>query len=198
LIAAGTIGEVISINSGFTHMDDFTANFRSNESQGGGMLLDLGCYPISAATYLLDLPVLTSPLVLERESEVGGVEMHLKAAAALGDVSLTVTVSSKREASCWFDVLGSSGSLSLAVPAFSSAPESIAGTELFCNVDGEIQEWHVPASDPRSLMLSETAGAVLAKRNGTDPEWSFNPSAKISILTAHAIDILRNAENPAL
>jgi xylose dehydrogenase (NAD/NADP) len=196
LIAAGTIGEVISINSGFTHQSDFATNFRSNESQGGGMLLDLACYPISAATYILDLPVLTRPLILEREPKSEGVELHVKATADLGPVSLTVTASSMREADRWFDVLGTTGSISLEHPAFSSAPEPTSGTVLICTVDDVDQEWHIPASDPRSLMVAEVAIAVTALRDGTEPQWSFRPNAKLSILTAHAIDVLKKAERP--
>ena len=194
LIAAGTIGEVISINSGFTHATDFGSNFRSNDAQGGGMLLDLSCYPISAATYLLDLPVLSRPLILEREPKSGGVEMHLKATADLGSISLTVTVSAQREADRWFDVLGTTGSISFEHPAFSDAPEPISGTVLTCTVEGVDQEWHVPASDPRSLMVAEIANAITSKRNGAEPQWSFRPDPKLSILTAHAIDVLKKAE----
>lgn len=196
LIASGAIGEVISINSGFTHMSDFETNYRSIEARGGGMLLDLACYPISAATYLLDQPVLTRPLILEREPRSGGVEMHIKATADLGTVSLTITASAQREADRWFDVLGTTGSISLTHPAFSSAPEPQDGTVLICTVDEMEQEWLVPASDPRSLMISEVASAVISKRSGVEPHWSFRPDSKLSILTAHAIDVLKKSEAP--
>jgi len=55
VIQSGEIGEIRGIHSSFTfnNADDHT-NVRYHRFMGGGSLYDVGCYPISAARYLLE------------------------------------------------------------------------------------------------------------------------------------------------
>lgn len=193
LMATGSIGEVVGIDAGFTHEMNFDDNFRAHADFGGGMLLDLGCYPISAATWLLDLPVLTNPLILEQEFNQHGVDMNVKCSARCGDVAVTITASAQRPHRRWIEIFGTSGRISFVDSAFSSAPEPDDGTRLICEVDGQSQEWQLPRSDPRSLMISEVANAIHSHRNGFEPSWSYLPDSKLSILTAHAISVMQQS-----
>ena len=199
LVGSGAIGEIVGINSGFTHQMNFDSNFRSKAEYGGGMLLDLGCYPISAATWMLDLQVVTNPLILELELNENNVDMHIKCAAQCGTASLTITASANRAHQRWFDVYGTSGHISLENSAFSAAPEPAEGTRLVCVTDGEVEEWNLPRADPRSHMLQEIAEAIESQRQSEVPVWSFEPSSKLSILTAHAISVIqKSAESKEL
>jgi xylose dehydrogenase (NAD/NADP) len=55
IIKSGEIGEIRGIHSAFTFNNAKDAkNVRYQRSMGGGSLYDVGCYPISAARYLLD------------------------------------------------------------------------------------------------------------------------------------------------
>jgi predicted dehydrogenase len=46
LVTRGDIGDLISIESAFTFTADLTDNFRSEQSLGGGSLLDVGTYQL--------------------------------------------------------------------------------------------------------------------------------------------------------
>lgn len=55
LIAEGEIGEIRHIRGSFTFNNgDSTENVRYVKEWGGGSIYDVGCYPISAARYMLD------------------------------------------------------------------------------------------------------------------------------------------------
>jgi len=52
LVEDGRIGNIKQINSVFTYFKDDPENIRSNPQQGGGGLMDIGCYCISAARWI--------------------------------------------------------------------------------------------------------------------------------------------------
>jgi xylose dehydrogenase (NAD/NADP) len=55
IIRSGEIGDVRALHGVFTFNNaDAAGNVRLNKAMGGGGILDVGCYPISAARYLLD------------------------------------------------------------------------------------------------------------------------------------------------
>ncbi|MEJ2005667.1 MAG: Gfo/Idh/MocA family oxidoreductase, partial [Cyclobacteriaceae bacterium] len=52
LAEEGRIGDIHQINSVFTYFKDDPDNIRSNPEQGGGGLMDIGCYCISVARWI--------------------------------------------------------------------------------------------------------------------------------------------------
>jgi predicted dehydrogenase len=54
LVRGGQIGRVRAIQTSFSFYNDDPANIRHNPAQGGGGLLDIGCYAISVSRWLFD------------------------------------------------------------------------------------------------------------------------------------------------
>jgi predicted dehydrogenase len=54
LVRAGAIGEVRSVHTHFSYTNTDPANIRNIKAAGGGALLDIGCYAVSCARFLLD------------------------------------------------------------------------------------------------------------------------------------------------
>jgi predicted dehydrogenase len=55
IIGSGEIGDIRALHGVFTFNNaDAAGNVRLNKAMGGGGILDVGCYPISAARYLLN------------------------------------------------------------------------------------------------------------------------------------------------
>jgi predicted dehydrogenase len=191
LIDAGVIGEVLHINAGFAHSMNFDGNYREDPSRGGGMLLDLGCYPVSAALWLRPGAQVVSATALSVERGVRGADMHIDASLTLSDgVTVTFTASANRTPRRWIEVVGSDGVLHVDGIAFSHHPEPEAGTRLIFtpaeSLAEEVQEWIVPASDPRAEMLNhflDLAAGVSAPQ----------VPAELSVLTAHALDTVRDS-----
>lgn len=185
LIEAGVLGDVLHINTGFTHTADFAGNYRADPAHGGGMLLDLGCYPVSAALWLRDGSHAVSATTLSVTHNDLGADMHLEASLQLSDgVTMTFTASACREPRRWFEVIGSDGVLRVDSPAFSHHPEPEHGTAVVLEQAGERQEWLVPASDPRAQMLEHFAALAAG-----DPQPLISP--RLSVATAHALDLVR-------
>ena len=185
LVAAGLIGDVLHINAGFTHSMDFAGNYRADPALGGGMLLDLGCYPVAAALWLRDGAHAVSATALSATHNDLGADMHVEASLQLTDgVSVTFTASACRESRRWYEVVGQDGILRVEGSAFSHHPEPEDGTSVVLEQGGQIQQWLVPASDPRAQMLGHFADLVTGEAVPAI-------SPKLSIATAHALDLVR-------
>ncbi|MBW3628629.1 MAG: Gfo/Idh/MocA family oxidoreductase [Gemmatimonadetes bacterium] len=52
IIASGRIGDLRLVNGHFSYFLDDPADYRSRPEQGGGALLDIGCYPIHLSRFL--------------------------------------------------------------------------------------------------------------------------------------------------
>ncbi|WP_428236454.1 Gfo/Idh/MocA family protein [Gracilimonas sp.] len=62
----GEIGAIQTIHSSFTYYNDDPENIRNKEDMGGGGLLDIGCYCISASRFLFD----DEPIDIKGEVEI--------------------------------------------------------------------------------------------------------------------------------
>ena len=185
LVEAGLVGEVLHINAGFTHSMDFSGNYRADPARGGGMLLDLGCYPVSAALWLREGAHAVSATTLSASHNDQGADMHVEASLQLSDgVSVTFSASACRDPRRWCEIVGTDGVLRVAGSAFSHHPEPEEGTTVVLEQAGETQEWLVPASDPRAQMLEH-----FAERSRGSAAAYITP--RLSVATAHALDLVR-------
>lgn len=185
LIAAGAVGDVIHVNAGFAHDMDFTGNFREQPALGGGMLLDIGCYPLSTILWLRASAHVTAATVLSMTRNDHGADMHAECSVTLSDgLTATIVASAQRPPRRWFEVIGTEGTLRCDEPAFSHHPEHADGTGVWLDADGEVQQWRVPAADPRRVMLEHWHDVV---RRQTSPALD----SKLSVRTAHGLDVMR-------
>lgn len=187
LIESGAIGDVLHINAGFTHTWNFGGNFRANPELGGGMLLDLGCYPMSTALWLRPGEHPVSATCLSWDGDATTADMHVEASLTFSDdTTFTFTASAQREPRRWFEVIGSQGTLKVSEPAFSHHPEPQEGTGVVLEDDDGQQQWHVPASDPRQIMLQHFVDVAVGAESPAI-------SGHLSLMTAHGLDLVRNS-----
>ncbi len=71
LVAAGRIGPVRAVSSWFTYEKQPEGNIRNVPEWGGGMLLDVGCYCISAARFVFGEEPIDAAGVLRRDPDTG-------------------------------------------------------------------------------------------------------------------------------
>ena len=75
IVQSGAIGKVKGIQAAFCYdMSDAPDHHAFNPVYGGGSLLDVGCYCLSFASWLMDTPVVD--IVAEAELSAKGVDVH--------------------------------------------------------------------------------------------------------------------------
>lgn len=116
-LAAGKIGKITAIDAVFTYFNVDPKNVRNMPGIGGGGLLDVGCYCISAARYLLDLePVrVTGTLNMDTDFQV---DRHANGLLDFGDVTASIYCSTQSEPNQRVIVHGEHGSLTLEYPFY--------------------------------------------------------------------------------
>ena len=133
IVESGELGKVVSVDAAFhvpiTDPDDF----RMIYSAGGGVTMDIGCYPISWARHILG----AEPLEVTAEAEVGppDVDVMLKSTLIFpGDIVANTSGDMRSDAAftAYLEVTGAAGTMRVVNPL---APQS--GHRLEVTVDGE-------------------------------------------------------------
>jgi predicted dehydrogenase len=69
LVAAGRVGELVSVEGHFSYYRRDADDVRSKPEYGGGVLLDIGCYPVTLSRWLFGAEPLEVAAVLERDPD---------------------------------------------------------------------------------------------------------------------------------
>ncbi|WP_075186140.1 Gfo/Idh/MocA family protein [Teredinibacter haidensis] len=117
LLDNGKIGKINSIEAVFTYFNRDPKNVRNMPGIGGGGLLDIGCYCISATRYLLGLePVrVMGSLSMDGDFQV---DRHAHAMLDFGEVRANIYCSTQSEPSQRVYVSGEHGSLLMEFPFY--------------------------------------------------------------------------------
>ena len=97
IVSNGELGTIASIDAAFhipvTDPDDIRMNYHL----GGGVTMDIGCYPISWVRHLAG----TEPTVVSATAEVGppGVDLFLKTKMEAGNIAITTSADMRASAS---------------------------------------------------------------------------------------------------
>jgi predicted dehydrogenase len=182
LVASGAIGEPLEVEAGFTFPLTDQANFRLDPALGGGALLDVGGYCVTAARFFFG----------EEPVSVRATARYAPAGADLA-VSALLEQPTERAArvTCAFDaaeyqrvaVIGSSAILELPY-AFTAWQGDAAPILLHHGKQVETHSIHM--ADPYALMASAFAQAVTS---GAPVPYSLDES----LATARALDALAAA-----
>jgi predicted dehydrogenase len=115
LVQIGEIGEPRAIHTIFTYDNQDPANIRNRPEAGGGAILDIGCYAVSSARFLLGREPLRVVSMMERHPTFG-TDVLVSAILDFGSARALFTVST----STWFQeqvrVFGSGGTLTMNSP----------------------------------------------------------------------------------
>src|SRR5690606_7142696 len=71
IIRSGELGEIRAINALFTYFNVDRDNVRNQADIGGGGILDIGCYPLTAARFLFESEPRRVAALVERDPDFG-------------------------------------------------------------------------------------------------------------------------------
>jgi xylose dehydrogenase (NAD/NADP) len=174
IIAAGEIGEIRAIRGGFTFNNSTSQeNVRFKKEWGGGSIYDVGCYPISAARYLLgkEPEAVTVHAFLSAEHDY--VDMMASGLVEFPDsVALTFDCGMWAANRSFMEIVGTKGRIDLP-SGFGTRREPI--TNLYITIEGQQREVEVPQVNHYAIQVDDFARSVLYG----DP-LKFEPSDSIS------------------
>jgi predicted dehydrogenase len=189
MVAEGRIGTPCLVRSAFCFRmgeKDWsdTDNTRLKPEMGGGALLDVGCYSVSVARWMLG----AEPKQVQAQAvyHSGGADVHLVGSLNFGDTGLaTLEASFVSALQQTFTVVGREGAIELPHNAF--VPWEKDAVFILRRYDEETgKEYVIPGADEYQLMVEHFADAVAAKS-----ELAF--SADESIQNMLVLDALAQA-----
>lgn len=166
LIRSGELGEVRAINAVFTYFNDDPANVRNQADIGGGGIMDIGCYPVTAGRFLFECEPKRVVSLVERDEQFGTDRL----ASVLMDFGngrqLSFLCSTQATPEQSVQVLGTKAKLSLAIPFNAPANERTALTvDIGPPLDGSLARREImPACDQYTEQAEAFALAVLGEQ----------------------------------
>lgn len=166
IIRSGELGEVRAINAVFTYFNADPANVRNQADIGGGGLMDIGCYPITAGRFLFESEPLRVVAMVERDGafktdRLASVLMDFGQGRQLSFICSTQTAGEQS-----LQVLGSKAKLDIVIPFNAPANERTAITvDTGAPFDGSLARREIlPACDQYTEQAEAFALAVLGKQ----------------------------------
>jgi predicted dehydrogenase len=166
IVDSGEIGKACLIRAAFCyHMENNIfqsgGNARLKKDMGGGALLDVGCYGVSVARWLMG----AEPIKVQAQAiyHPDGVDVHVAGTLKFADDRLAVIEASFISAlQQTYSVAGSNGALELPHDAFIPWEKDAIYSQR--RVDEETGREHlIPGADEYQLMVEHFADAVLGR-----------------------------------
>jgi predicted dehydrogenase len=189
IVRSGRLGEVRALQMLFAYNNPDPDTIRNRLETGGGALMDIGCYAMVGARYLLDADPLRVVALIDRDPMFGTDRLSSAIMDFGGGRHLTFAVSTQAARYQRFHVLGSDARLEIAVPV--NAPQGEATRILLDDgsaVDGSgaVAET-VPACDQYTLQAEAFGRAI---RGEETLPWGIEDS----ILNMRILDALFRSE----
>jgi predicted dehydrogenase len=115
ILRSGELGQITYVNVQFTYNLKDPKNIRNIKEAGGGGLMDIGCYAVSCARYLLDAEPTKVISLVQRDSQFG-TDSLFSALLDFGATQSVFTVSTQAFPVQRVDVTGTGGTLSVLLP----------------------------------------------------------------------------------
>ena len=116
LVREGVIGELQAVQSSFSYYNDDPTNIRNRTANGGGAIMDIGCYNINLSRLLFD----AEPTVIQasvRRDPVMGIDIVSSAVLEFpGGGQSTFTCSTRAESYQRAHIFGSLGRIEIEIP----------------------------------------------------------------------------------
>lgn len=160
IIRSGEIGEVRGLHGVFTFNNaDAESDVRFHPEMGGGGLLDVGCYPISAARYLLGQEPEAATMHALFSPDHNNVDMMASGLVEFpGGVSLTFQCGMWADFSNTLDIHGTTGRIHLPAAFLTNDDNSPAFT-VYANGQARIEE--AASVNPYILQVDAFAKSIL-------------------------------------
>lgn len=156
LIQSGSIGKVSSIEASFSYFNREPNNVRNQAEIGGGGLMDVGCYCISACRYLYDSEPQRVVGLLDYDEEFG-IDKHAHGMLNFAAGQATIFCSTQSEPSQRVYIIGTSGALLLDSPFYQTGDGS---AQLRVYHDLGETFFNFPDCDQYSIQVDSFAKAV--------------------------------------
>ncbi|QQR36807.1 Gfo/Idh/MocA family oxidoreductase [Devosia oryziradicis] len=165
IIRSGELGEVRAINAVFTYFNADPANVRNQADIGGGGIMDIGCYPITAARYLFNSEPKRVVSLVDRDESFGTDRLASVIADFGGGKQLNFICSTQAAGHQRVQVLGSKAKLEIIIPFNAPADERTAITiDTGAPFDGSLARREIlPSVDQYTEQAEAFALAVLGK-----------------------------------
>ena len=166
IIRSGELGEVRAINAVFTYFNADPANVRNQADIGGGGIMDIGCYPVTAGRFLFESEPKRVVSLVERDPQFGTDRL----ASALLDFGngrqLNFVCSTQTAGEQKVQVLGSKAKLDIIIPFNAPPNERTAITiDTGAPFDGSLARREIlPACDQYTEQAEAFALAVLGEQ----------------------------------
>jgi predicted dehydrogenase len=139
LVREGAIGDLQAVQSWFSYFNDDPANIRNRVENGGGAIMDIGCYNINASRMLFAAEP-SRTLASVRRDPIMGIDIVSSAMLEFpGGGQATFTCSIRAEDDQRVHIVGSTGRIEIEIP-FNIPPDR--ETRIFVTAGGE------PSADP--------------------------------------------------
>ena len=160
LVETGAIGEVRLVRASFSFQITRRPNIRLDPTMGGGSLMDVGCYGVNFARYILGEP--DEVFAFAHVGQVSKVDETLTAALRFPGGALAQVDSSFQVPRRMFaEVVGTGGRIEIPLTWIPGPGEARVIVE---QVDGTAETLTFPEVNPYQIMVEEFADAVLSHR----------------------------------
>ncbi|WP_297104142.1 Gfo/Idh/MocA family oxidoreductase [uncultured Devosia sp.] len=163
IIRSGELGDIRSINAVFTYHNVDPANVRNQADIGGGGIMDIGCYPVTAGRYFFESEPSRVVSLVERDPDFGTDRLASVMADFGGGRQLSFTCSTQAAPHQRVQVFGTRAKAEIIIPFNAPANMPTAITiDVSGTVDGALARREIlPACDQYSEQAEAFAQAVL-------------------------------------
>jgi len=165
IVESGEIGKVVFVQTQFTFNNKDPKNIRNMREAGGGAIMDIGCYAVSSARFVLGAEPKRALSLVHRDGQLG-VDVLSSGLLDFGTAHAQFSVCMQAFPAQKVDVIGSSGSLSMRIP-FNMYPDVSAELIVTTSVGSRVVRCG-PAGQYR-LMFDAYSANLLAGRPEPTP-----------------------------
>jgi predicted dehydrogenase len=116
LIEQGVIGELQSVQSWFSYFNDDPTNIRNRVQNGGGAVMDIGCYNINLSRMLFDAEPVRIEAAVRRDPDMGIDTVTSAILEFPGGGQSTFTCSTRAEDYQRVHIVGTTGRIDIEIP----------------------------------------------------------------------------------
>ncbi len=134
LVDDGAIGDLVSIVGWFSYFNDDPANIRNKPENGGGAVMDIGCYPINASRFIYGAEPTRVEASVHRDPGMG---IDIVSSAILefeGGRQASFSCSTRAEPDQGIKLLGTAGRIDIPIP-FNIPPD--LSTRILLTIGGD-------------------------------------------------------------
>lgn len=165
IIRSGELGDIRAINAVFSYHNVDPANVRNMADIGGGGIMDIGCYPITAARYFFEAEPDRVVSLVERDPDFGTDRLASVLADFGGGRQLSFTCSTQAAPHQRVQVLGTKAKAEIIIP-FNAPPNTPTAITVDTGsaIDGSLSRREIlPACDQYTEQAEAFARAVLGQ-----------------------------------